>query len=277
MLSMSGLPSRSASRNSKTKKKGTSSSATSDAIEGLRKELSQTTLNTQAIYEKHMKSPKRRNSLGSNSRSYLSKRRSNTNTDKRRSKIRDSMLSGVDSVLLGDSSSSDIMSFKEEDSYLKRLLKNEKTFQDIDRPKAVRRRIHHQQQKKQSNHQQPRIRSNGKTITKNVSHNNNKQKQKSLSMESTASTATSKSTTSATFDPKTYYIPQGSHCIDLEIPPSSPSASPKLRFAKTGTVAYVDEVLSESDFDLLFYTDEELSDQRHEAFLEMCGIENEEF
>jgi hypothetical protein len=222
---------------------------TNEAIDGLRKDLSDNLLKTKAIYDRHMTSPKRA-SLGSNSKSYLLKRCETTDAKKRRNKIRDAMLSGVDSVL-GDSSKDLGVPFKEEDTYLKRLLKS-KTFNDIDKPKTLK------------------AKGRKKTRPKTVD------KQKSLSIESTASTVTTEdSFPSITYvDYSNTYKPQGIHTIELLPPPSpTPTNNGSVRFAETAELGYVDE-LSDSDFELLFYTDDELADQRHEAFLEMCGIDD---
>jgi hypothetical protein len=221
-----------------------------EAIDGLRRDLSNNLLQTKAMYDKHMKSP-RRNSLGSNSKSYLIKRRESTDAKTRRSKIRDAMLTGVDSVL-GDSTNDVGVPFKEEDTYLKRLLKS-KTFNDIDKPTKLKAK--------------GRKKTRPKTAIR----------RKSLSIESTASTApTEDSLPSITFvDYSNTYRPQGIHTIEL-LPPTSPTPTNNglVRFAKTAELGYVDDELSDADFELLFYTDDELADQRHQAFLEMCGIDD---
>eukprot|EP00980_Cylindrotheca_fusiformis_P029735 scaffold23801_cov157-Cylindrotheca_fusiformis.AAC.1 len=237
---------------------------TIDDLEDLRGQLNETTLNTQKLYQKHLKSP-RRNSLGANSSSYLRRPKRNDDKDRRRNKIRDAMSSGVDSILGGDASGDLDVSFKEEDSYLKRLLKNDKTFKDIDKPKMVRKHIH--QKKKTApaptiaKPKGPPARSyscsSSQVRTKTASSLGRSTPPKRMSYES-APSKTSTIATTTKVDYTSTYKPKGNHTFDLTatLPKSSSSSSTKVRFAKTGEMAYVDELL-EDDFEALFYTDEE--------------------
>lgn len=56
-----------------------------------------------------------------------------------------------------------------------------------------------------------------------------------------------------------------------------PSRRSSVCFAEMAEVSFIDKLDATTDYDALYYNDEELADFRHKAFLEDCGIADEEF
>ena len=57
----------------------------------------------------------------------------------------------------------------------------------------------------------------------------------------------------------------------------SPCRRSSVSFAALAEVSFIDKLDAKTDYDSLYYTDVELADFRHEAFLEQCGLAGEKF
>jgi hypothetical protein len=234
-------------------------SSTSDAISGLKKQLSENSLKIEQLQIKHLASPRQRKGEKPR-RSYLTKRHEASDAQERRSRISSAMFSSLDNIL-GEDKLEKAGITKDIDSYLRSLLQSNK---DIDNS-SVKKLKRRKKSKKSS-----------KKATRDVKQLLVAPGEDSVSTAATVdlSNCSLSSLTEELDDDIDYswkYKPFDSHTIDIELPPrTSETADSTVRFSSTGECGFVDDELSDTDYDRLFYTDDDLAEQRHEAFVEMC-------
>lgn len=137
---------------------------------------------------------------------------------------------------------------------------------------------------------------------KSVKSSSAEQNEKRLSTDSTASTAPSESSDCTDSDPLSsntaaMTIAEAAEievdyaelfhsfervAVDVNFEEPSVDRQRKISFATQAQVATIADLIicsadasSKFEWEDMFYTEEELSDQRHEAFLEMCGLDEE--
>lgn len=226
------------------------SSYTNLAIKNVRDSLDKNSNKLSKLYEKHLASPqsnRRGLKKEGSSRSYLIKRHECTDARERRRSIQDSMFSSVDKVM-GDGDG---------DSYLKKLLRSKK---DIDQvSKKIKRK------KKRRSKETNKLRSFSEDISSSFT-------------EATEPLDNSISSASDLMDDRpAFTFQRGPHEMvplydGFDEKTVSPRSGSYVRFSKLAELNYLEEDVSEF-WDDLFYTEEELADFRHEAFLELCEIE----
>lgn len=230
------------------------SSYTNLAIKNVRDSLDKNSNKLSKLYEKHLASPqsnRRRLKKEGSSRSYLIKRHECTDARERRRSIQDSMFSSVDKVM-GDGDG---------DSYLKKLLRSKK---DIDQvSKKIKRK--NKRRSKQANN----LRSFSEDISSSFT-------EATEPLDNSLDNSVS-SDSDLMDDRPIFTFQRGPHEMvplydEGDEKTVSPRSGSSVRFSKLAELTYLEEDVSEF-WDDLFYTGEELADFRHEAFLELCEIE----